>query len=124
MHLDINVRLVIYGGRDYNDWPRFEASVRRFIMTVLAGFTVTIIEGEARGVDTMARRYAELHGHEYLPFPANWLKYGNSAGYVRNGEMMGIAHYALGFHDGSSRGTAHSNTLAMNKGIPVWVVHY
>lgn len=118
------VYLIIFGGRDFTNWPLFERAVTRFIQTILQGFNVIIVEGEARGVDTMARKYAMLHGYDWEPFPADWVNLGKRAGFVRNHEMISISHYGLGFWDGVSSGTGHSVSLCESKGIPYWIVPY
>ena len=47
-----------------------------------------VIQGEARGADSLARDVAQNLGIEVLPFPANWEKYGRAAGPIRNKQML------------------------------------
>jgi len=47
-----------------------------------------IIEGEARGADSLARDIAISLGFTVLPFPADWNKYGKRAGPIRNHAML------------------------------------
>ncbi len=118
------VNLFIFGGRDYTNYPYFCATVDRFIADVLTGFEVTIVEGEARGVDLFAYQYAIERGLEWLPFPADWETHGRRAGFIRNHDMCQVSHYGLGFWNGFSSGSAHSVSLCRAKGIPLWVVKY
>ncbi|WP_369007688.1 SLOG family protein, partial [Kingella denitrificans] len=43
------------------------------------GEDIVVIEGEASGVDSFARRAAEDLGLEFDPYPANWKKHGRAA---------------------------------------------
>lgn len=81
-----------------------------------------IICGEARGADTLGKRYAEEHGIPVMSFPADWDRYGKSAGYRRNKEMSEHADALVAFWDGESRGTKNMIDLAHEAGLPVRVV--
>lgn len=50
-----------------------------------------IVSGGARGVDTLARFYAETNGIEFTEYLADWDKYGKRAGFMRNCVMVGAA---------------------------------
>lgn len=47
-----------------------------------------IIEGEAKGADLMARRWAERRGIPVSPHKADWKKNNKGAGPIRNTEML------------------------------------
>jgi hypothetical protein len=49
---------------------------------------LVIIEGGARGADTMARKWAANWGCDCITEKADWDKYGRKAGPIRNREMM------------------------------------
>jgi len=81
----------------------------------------TVIEGEARGADTIAREEAERLGFKVLRFPAQWNTYGKAAGPIRNYEMLkqGQPDLIVAFHDdiSSSKGTAHMLRCAEAAGV-------
>lgn len=80
-----------------------------------------VIEGEAKGADTLAREVAEELGVPVLPFPANWVRYGRAAGPIRNRQMLGgKPDLVIAFHNniGESRGTKNMLGLAKDAGIP------
>lgn len=54
-------------------------------------------------------------------YPANWDKYGKSAGYIRNEEMAKVADSLLAIWDGKSRGTKHMIDIATKKGLTVFI---
>ena len=53
--------------------------------------------------------------------PADWNKYGKSAGYKRNEEMANIADAALVIWDGESRGSKHMIDIAKKQKLQVYV---
>jgi len=87
-----------------------------------APFRVTeIVSGGARGVDKLGEEVAK---NNYLPikvFPANWNKYGNRAGPIRNAEMADYAEALIAVWDGKSKGTANMIQQATKKGLQVFV---
>lgn len=88
--------------------------------------TYVVIEGEAPGVDAMARSIAELDLNlPFKPFPADWTLYGKAAGPIRNAEMLkiGQADGVVAFHTDlqRSRGTAGMLKLAGKAGLPTWI---
>lgn len=70
-----------------------------------------VISGMARGVDRIARDIAVASGITVHEMPAEWDKYGKSAGYRRNAEMVDLATHGLIFWDGESKGTKHTIDL-------------
>lgn len=75
---------------------------------------VTIISGMAPGADTLAVEFAEFYGIPLMKFPADWKKYGNGAGPLRNTKMLdeGKPHVVVGFLMSDSRGTRDMLTKA------------
>jgi hypothetical protein len=88
----------------------------------LSGFEVTeVISGCARGADSLGERWAEDRGVPIIRFPAEWDKYGKSAGYRRNAEMAEVGEALIAIWDGKSRGTEMMINLARQKGLAVFV---
>lgn len=109
------MRILICGDRN---WSNREV-IKNYIYS-LSIYTV-IIEGEARGADTIAREIAEERGMTVLKYSAKWERYGNSAGPIRNSEMLkdGKPSMVVAFHDdlSKSKGTIDTLKKAHNKGI-------
>ena len=76
----------------------------------------TVIEGEAKGADSIARDEAKEMGFEVIGFPAKWDLYGKAAGPIRNRQMLveGKPDLVLAFHSDiqHSKGTASMLRLA------------
>lgn len=88
--------------------------------------SVTVIEGEAPGADTLARLWGEDRGYRVCKFPAQWGRFGRAAGPLRNTQMLDEAkpEHAIAFHDNlaESRGTGNMVRQLLGRGHSVWVV--
>jgi hypothetical protein len=82
---------------------------------------VTVITGGCRGADSLAILAAKELGFDYRVYPANWSKYGKSAGPKRNQNMIDIEKPVLviAFHDDidNSKGTKDMLKRAKYHGI-------
>ena len=86
--------------------------------------TVSIVSGGAAGADSIAEEYAKERDFEILVFPAEWDKYGKSAGYIRNNTIWDNADIGIAFWDGQSKGTAHSFGIAKSQKKKLFVYNY
>jgi hypothetical protein len=118
-------KIIIAGGRDFNDTGLMEKKITFLLSELIKqGTKVVIVSGTARGADRLGEAYAVRHGLEVKPYPADWNKYGKSAGYKRNEQMADIADGLIAFWDGKSRGTKHMIDTARRKGLQVKVINY
>lgn len=85
---------------------------------------ITIISGRAKGADILGEKYAIENNLNIIEKPADWNKFGLSAGYIRNEEMAQIADIIVCFHDGKSNGTQHMINLGIKYKIPVYIINY
>lgn len=83
-------------------------------------FTV-LIEGEAKGADTLARLWAEANRVHVDPYPANWETFGRAAGPIRNRQMLvvGKPELVVAFHRelSNSKGTRNMVQQAQRVGV-------
>jgi hypothetical protein len=108
--------VAIVGSRDY---VRLD-DVRRFVEALPPG--TIVVSGGARGVDTAAIEAAAARGLATKVYPADWMREGKRAGYLRNYAIVDAADEVVAFWDGASRGTAHTITLAQVAGKPVRII--
>lgn len=116
------MRLLITGDRNWTD----EFAIAQTLNFEFSNITA-IIEGQARGADRLAGRYADRYKHiEHLKFPADWDKYLKAAGPIRNQQMLeeGMPDQVVAFHDNlpESKGTHDMIKRSIKAGLPVW--HY
>jgi hypothetical protein len=81
-----------------------------------------VVCGKARGADHLGELWANFMNIPVKEFPANWNKYGRSAGYKRNAEMAEYADAVIALWDGESRGTQHMINLANSNNLKVFVM--
>lgn len=118
-------RLIIAGGRDFNNVELFASTVDPMLEEAKAkGTQLEIVSGMARGADKLGWQYAKARGLIVHEFPADWDRYGKSAGYRRNTQMAEFADGLLAFHDGQSRGTQHMINIANEYRLYTLVIRY
>lgn len=108
------MKLAIIGSRKIQD---FDLSL------VVPTSTAEIISGGAKGVDTIARRFAEERGIKLTEFLPEYSKYGKSAPIIRNKMIVNNADAILAIWDGTSKGTAFTIDFAKKKGKQVIIVN-
>ena len=104
-------------------WTSYEIIRRE--LEKLDDYTV-IIEGCAKGADSISGYIARQLNYEVLEFPANWDKYGRAAGPIRNKQMLdeGKPDLVLAFHSDikRSKGTKNMIEQAKKRGIKVILI--
>ncbi len=128
------MRVIIAGGRDFNNFESLEFEVIRIFKKLKAEgyFTtsndITIISGTARGADKLGEKFANKYHLKLECFPADWDRFGKSAGYKRNQQMSTYAKedngVLIAFWNRSSKGTKHMIDIATRDGLRVFVVNY
>lgn len=109
--------LLVVGSRGISNYTFVASILDEILSKVRESYTIEIVSGGARGVDSLAERYASENDYSMKVFPANWDKHGKSAGYIRNDEMFQYISKTnrcgvVAFWDGESKGTQHSIHLA------------
>lgn len=117
------MKVIVCGGRDFTDYGGMERHLD-FYLQNMDKKTLEICEGECEGADSLAKEYAELKGYKVKEFPADWAKYGNAAGPIRNTEMAAYAELCIAFWDGKSKGTRDMLKKAKKFGLKTRIVKY
>lgn len=112
-------RVVVAGCRHYTNYEEAKAFIDRCIKNLRKENTIVIVSGAARGADTLGERYAKENGLEIERHPADWNRYGKSAGIRRNRKMAEVSDYVICFWDGQSRGTKSMIDYAVACGKPI-----
>ena len=110
-------RVLVCGGRDFED-KEFLFDRLDILDGKLDGIDV-VINGGAKGADTLAAKWAKSRGIDVKTFEANWKTYGRSAGSIRNGQMLteGKPDLVVAFKGG--KGTRDMIKRAKKKGVTV-----
>lgn len=111
------MKLIIAGSRDM--WIRTDELLDLIHQFKLSGIT-EIISGCASGIDSDGAEFAEMYNIPLKRFPAEWSKYGNSAGPRRNKQMAEYADALLLIWDGKSRGSANMKARMVGMKKPVY----
>lgn len=138
-------RLIVAGGRDFQDRAVLDAAIERAISDYAPAELLQqlseaspygplqIISGGARGADLLGEQWAAERDVPVQRFPARWddLKaegavvrtkngrtYNANAGFARNLEMARNADAVLVMPGGN--GTDHMVRVALEQGLPVW----
>ncbi len=127
-------RVIIAGGREFNDQGRAYANLGAILRRVLQeGRPLQVVSGRARGADTLGERWAAQAQQQWpqcfkqplshAPFPAQWERFERkSAGPIRNQEMSWYGTHLIAFWDGQSRGTRNMIETAKRDGLVVRIV--
>lgn len=111
--------MLITGDRNWTN----RAAIKRVLQQAKSAGYDTLIEGEARGADSIAKEEATRLGYIVRGFPANWAEYHRAAGYIRNQQMLdeGQPDTVVYFHKNlaESKGTADMVRRARKAGITV-----
>ena len=121
--------LLIAGSRTFNDYSKL-CEIADNLLVNQHGKRIIVVSGGAKGADTLAEQYAKERGYISHVMPADWNRYGNSAGYRRNKDMhryIAIPSAKRGcicFWDGKSKGTEHNFELAKEFDNPIRIYNY
>lgn len=108
---------IIAGGRDFSDYDLLVKEAEKLDIDI-------VVCGMARGADKLGLQYAQEYKIGLKKFPADWNKYGNRAGPIRNAEMGAYADALLAFWDGISTGTANMINYMHKHNKPTIIVSY
>ena len=113
-------RLVVAGSRGFDSYERLSAELDKYLK---GRSNVTIISGTARGADRLGEKFAQEHGYKIEQVPAQWAKYHQGAGPIRNKQMVKTADAVLVFWDNESTGTRNIIECARAENIPCKIVN-
>ena len=115
-------KVIIAGTRNFNDYNLLKKKLDKILSNITDD--IVIVSGKARGADTLGEKYAKEKGYQIAEFPADWEKFGRSAGYKRNVQMAEYADACVCFWDGRSPGTKHMIDIANQHKLQIRVVKY
>jgi hypothetical protein len=118
-----DVKLAIVGSRTFFDYKVLKNTLDD-ISTEHSLNYIEIISGGAKGADSLGEMYAKEKGIPTKIFPAEWKKYGKSAGFKRNVDIIKNCDVCVCFWDGESHGTKHDIELCKEMHKPCFVYNF
>ena len=116
------MRLIVCGSRatPHKDaMKQVKASYASYLKLFPAA--TTLLQGGARGIDAAAKAFFSNLGVPVEEYPADWNKYGNVAGPLRNKQMAENGNVVLAVWCGESKGTRSMINEARKQQLPVVV---
>ncbi len=115
---NLKSRILICGGREYNDVDSFYHHISQIKPYFTNQFC--FIQGGANGADFLAKDYARVNGIPMLEVPAGWDYYGRKAGMIRNKWMLDYCKPDLVIAFPGGVGTNGMVKLAEQYGIDIY----
>lgn len=111
------MKVIIAGSRNLCKYEYVEEAIKKSNFKI-----TTIISGNAKGIDKLGEKYALNNNIELITYPADWNKYGKSAGYIRNTEMLKECDALIAIWDGISKGTKHMIEIVKKSNKEIFVL--
>lgn len=112
------MKVLVTGGRNFSDRVLLFKSLDEIHTEY--GFD-TLIHGGAKGADSLSGEWAKTKDIKVLVFPADWKRYGKSAGMIRNKQMINeLPNLVIAFPGG--KGTANMVRIAEKSEIKVIII--
>lgn len=111
------MRVLVCGGRNFTDAGLLERTLNRIHSETPIQ---VLIEGGARGADSLAKAWAESKlTIDVIECPAQWSRDGKAAGLIRNLYMRDVYKPDLVVAFTGGTGTAHMVRVSRERGISV-----
>jgi hypothetical protein len=120
------MKLAIVGSRTFDN-KLLEIEYIHLLKTAyetLFGEKIEVISGGAKGADSLAEKAALVSEIPVKVYKPDWNKYGKSAGYIRNQQIIDVCDMVLAFWDGKSKGTKDTIQKAKKAKKPTFIVYF
>lgn len=105
-------KLLVCGSRTITNASWIFSEIEKYISESNLQYSdIHIIEGGAKGVDKIAKQFADDRNIPVIEMPADWKAYGRAAGFIRNEQMVRLCDQCLILWDGKSHGTKNDIDL-------------
>ena len=110
------MKVIIAGTRSVDDYKLVVEAIQR------SGYNITeVVSGCATGIDRLGEQWARANNIPIKEMPADWSRFGNSAGPMRNRQMAEYADAAVIIWDGESRGTRNMIENMIRRKKPYYI---
>ena len=110
------MKVIIAGSRGITQYTIVQEAIDEAFKK--EGIEITeVVSGTAKGVDQLGEVAAELNDIPIKQFPAEWSKYGRSAGFVRNGKIADDADVLIACVANDRKGGTEDTIGKFKKGV-------
>lgn len=110
------MKVIIAGSRNIDDYKLVVDTITK------SGYDITeVVSGCATGVDRLGEQWARTNNIPITEMPADWNRYGRSAGPYRNRAMAEYADAAIVIWDGKSRGSRNMIENMIRRKKPYYI---
>jgi hypothetical protein len=114
------MKVLVCGGSKNQDWGTvFETLDKIHEEHPIAH----VVNGGAVGVDSYSTAWARSRSVPFTEYPAEWTRYGNPAGAIRNQKMLEISKPDLVIAFPGGNGTAHLFSIAQRAKVKVHIIN-
>ena len=115
------MKVIVAGSRTFTDYNKLKQSISdNFDISTIT----QIISGGATGADTLAEQFATENNIEPIILKPEWDKFGKSAGYRRNKDIIDNCDVVIAFWNGESPGTKHSINIATKQNKKTIIIKF
>jgi hypothetical protein len=118
------MKIGIIGSRTFNNYELLKEVMGDYLNRDNELNCELVVSGGANGADSLGERWARENNIQTLIFKPDWKKYGKSAGFIRNEDIIKNSDFVVAFWDEISKGTKSSIDLAIKHDIPVRIVTF
>lgn len=113
------MKIAVIGSRTCNDKDLVDRYLSEFFEP-----QDELISGGARGADSLGAEWARSKNYKVTEFIPDWEKYGKSAGFIRNKDIIDNCNRVICFWDGISKGSANSLNIAKKQNKPTIIIYF
>ena len=112
-------KVLVAGCRNYNNYEEAKEYIKNCISRIQKEYALVFVSGNCRGADKLGEQFACENHYDIEKYPADWQRFGKSAGPKRNENMARVADYIICFWDGKSKGTQSMIDFAKKYNKPI-----
>jgi len=121
--------LAVSGSTSLDDYHKIAGCLQKTILNIVQHTSITkqkiiLLSGGAKGVDSIAKKFAQENNINFVEIKANWKRYRKGAGPIRNQKIIDSANALIAFKKPTSTGTTDTIRKAIAIGMPTMILYY
>lgn len=116
------MKLAVVVSRNFDNYQLLEREL--YTLCYIAYNIEYLISGSTEGVDLLAEKFSNEHTMPIKVFKPDWDKYGKSAEFKRNQQIVDACDMVLVFWDGKSKRTQDVINKAKKAKKPTFIIYF